>query len=109
MTSILPALRPRVTWAAVEDGFHVASREGEFVGFAERTPDGHFVGFDGRSTPVGRYESLDEAQRAVEDAPAGGESAMSPRTEVGMQAAATISGMVALGALAVAMVTLPGM
>lgn len=109
MTSLLPARieRGRVTWVRVEEGFHVASRAGEFVGFAESTADGHIVGFDSRSTPVGRYESLIDAQRAVETAPIATEAPLSRRTEGAFQAAATVAGMVALSALAVA-VNLPG-
>lgn len=106
MTSVLPARveRGRVTWVRVEDGFHVASRAGEFVGFAERTPDGHLVGFDSRSTPIGRYESLAEAQRAVEAAPTTVVQApLTRRTQGVLQAAATVAGMLALGVLAVAM------
>ncbi|GAA3032199.1 peptide ABC transporter permease [Microbacterium dextranolyticum] len=113
MTAVLPlrAERTRVTWVRVESGFHVASRAGEFVGFAERTPDGHVVGFDGRSTPVGRYETLAEAQRAVESAPAPSEDSepsMSPRLLGVFQGAATVAGLVALGALGAAALTFPG-
>ncbi|WP_454129268.1 peptide ABC transporter permease [Microbacterium aurum] len=112
MTSVLPARveRGRVTWVRVEDGFHVASRAGEFVGFAERTADGHIVGFDSRSTPIGRYETLAEAQRAVATAPAAAtaEPPMSRRAEGAFQAAATVAGMVAVVTLATAM-TLPGL
>jgi len=108
VTSVLPSLRTtRVTWVTVEKGFHVASRAGEFVGFVEQTSDGHFVGFDGRSTPVGRYESLDEAQRAVQQVPAE-EPAISPRAEGAFRAAASVSGLVAVGTLAAAVMMLPG-
>ena len=109
MTSVLPVRveRGRVTWVRVEDGFHVASRAGEFVGFAERTADGHVVGFDGRSTPIGRFETLAGAQRAVETAPSHAEQPMSRRKESAFQAAATVAGMVAVVTLAAAM-TLPG-
>jgi hypothetical protein len=109
MTIVLPALRERVSWAPVEDGFHVGSRSGEFVGYAEQTPDGHFVGFDGRSTPVGRYETLDEARRAVEEVPENAAPVMSPRAASAFHAAASISGVVAIGTLAVAVMTLPGL
>jgi hypothetical protein len=109
VTSVLPArglLPARVTWARVESGFHGLAG-GEYVGYAERTRDGHFVGFDGRSTPVGRYPTLAAAQRAVETAPAASEPMMSPRAEAGFHLAATISGMVALGAFVAAVLTLP--
>lgn len=110
MTSVLPprTATAHVTWAAVEPGFHVASRAGEYVGYAERTADGHFVGFDGRSTPVGRYISLAEAQSAVETAPANEEDpVLSPRVEGAFQAAAALSGVVAIGTFAAAVFTLP--
>ncbi|MEU1972609.1 peptide ABC transporter permease [Microbacterium sp. NPDC019599] len=55
----------RVTWAQPEGGFYVASRAGEFVGYVDTTADGHFIAFDGRSTPVGRYARLAEAKRAA--------------------------------------------
>lgn len=113
MTAVLPvrAERERVTWVRVENGFHVASRAGEFVGFAELTHDGHVVGFDGRSTPVGRYETLMDAQRAVESTPArsdDGAPSMSSRRQNLFQGAATVAGLVALGALGAAVLTLPG-
>ena len=59
----------RATWAHVESGFHVASRAGEFLGYVERSRAGSFLAFDGRSTPVGRYDSLKDAQRAVLSVP----------------------------------------
>ncbi|WP_431804383.1 peptide ABC transporter permease [Microbacterium sp. bgisy203] len=102
------AAASHVTWAAVEPGFHVASRDGEYVGYAERTVDGHFVGFDGRSTPVGRYISLAEAQRAVESAPANEDQpVLSRRAQGAFQAAAALSGIVAIGTFAAAVFTLP--
>jgi hypothetical protein len=55
----------RVTWSQVQPGFYVASRAGEFIGYIDRTPAGQHVAFDGRSTPVGRFDSLDAAKRAV--------------------------------------------
>lgn len=109
MTIVLPALRERVSWATVEDGFHVGSRAGEFVGYVERTPDGHYVGFDGRSTPVGRYETIDDARHAVEEAPENAAPALSARAENAFHTVASISGVVAIGTLAVAVMTLPGL
>lgn len=55
-----------VTWAKVDTGFYVGSRASEFAGTVDTTPDGHFIGFDPTSAPIGRYESLREAQKAVE-------------------------------------------
>lgn len=110
MTAVLPAfaVSERVTWVRVESGFHVASRAGEFVGFAERTPDGHVVGFDGRSTPVGRYETLEAAQRAVETAPATAPTRTAAREDL-LQGAATVTGLLALATLAFAAMSFPGL
>ncbi|WEK14889.1 MAG: peptide ABC transporter permease [Candidatus Microbacterium phytovorans] len=70
MTSpLLELVSTRATWARVESGFHVASRDGEFVGYVDQARDGSFLAFDGRSTPVGRYDTLKEAQRAVLSVP----------------------------------------
>lgn len=62
--SALPVLN-RPTWAQPASGLYVASRAGEFVGYIDTTADGHYIAFDGRSTPVGRYVVLAEAKRAV--------------------------------------------
>lgn len=99
----------QATWTAVEDGFFVASRDGEYLGYVERTADGHIIGFDGRSTPVGRYDDLPEAQRAVEGSPTTGASALSPQMEGVLHKVATASGAVALVTLAAAVVALPGL
>lgn len=54
-----------ITWSKVDTDFYVASRAGEYVGSVDGTVDGHFIGFDATSTPIGRYADLKEAQRAV--------------------------------------------
>jgi len=55
-----------VRWNEVEPGFHVATtRDGDYLGFIESTARGTFVAVDDCSTPVGRYFSLREAQRAL--------------------------------------------
>ena len=54
-----------VRWNEVQPGFRVGTREGEYLGFIESTAHGTFVAVDGHSTPVGRYDSLREAQRAL--------------------------------------------
>lgn len=54
-----------ITWSKVDTDFYVASRAGEYVGSVDGTADGHFIGFDATSTPIGRYSELKEAQRAV--------------------------------------------
>lgn len=111
MSIIAPASPGRVTWASVSEGFFVASRAGDYVGCVECTPDGHFVGFDSRSTPVGRYADLAEAQRAVfrahAAAPLRAAPEPSPRAQALWQTAAAVSGVVALGALATAILTTP--
>jgi hypothetical protein len=59
-----PASRP-VLWTQVEPGFHVAGRDGEFVGYVDTSADGTFVAFDGTSALVGRYPRLSLAKDAV--------------------------------------------
>jgi hypothetical protein len=54
-----------VRWNEVEPGFRVGTRDGESVGFIESTAHGTFVAVDDRATPLGRYDSLREAQRAL--------------------------------------------
>lgn len=89
----------RPTWAHIESGFHVASRSGEFLGYVDRSKDGSFLAFDGRATPVGRYETLKEAQRAVLSVPAV-PAPMDERTRSitrSMRRLAVLSGVVAGG------------
>lgn len=78
---------------------------GGIVGFVEQTRDGHYVGFDGRATPVGHYDSLPEARRAVEDARIERRT-LSPRVEHAMQVTAAVTGVVATGVLGTALLTL---
>lgn len=54
-----------VVWARVEDGFHVGSRKGVFLGYIDRQADGAFLAFDGRSRIVGRFAALTAAMAAV--------------------------------------------
>lgn len=54
-----------VVWARVEDGFHVGSRRGEFLGYIERQSDGAFVAFDMHSRPAGRFPLLTHAMNAL--------------------------------------------
>ncbi|AOX46071.1 MULTISPECIES: hypothetical protein [unclassified Microbacterium] len=54
-----------VVWARVEDGFHVGSRNGAFLGYIDRQADGGFLAFDGRSRVVGRFDALTAAMAAV--------------------------------------------
>ncbi|MCO7203650.1 hypothetical protein NH287_09115 [Microbacterium sp. CnD16-F] len=56
---------PGTVWARVEDGFHVGSRDGNFLGYIERRGDGRFVAFDMRSTAVGTFTDLVPAMRTL--------------------------------------------
>jgi hypothetical protein len=53
------------TWARVEDGFHVGSRNGEFLGYIDRRSDGGFDAFDLHSRAIGVFGDLVDAMRAV--------------------------------------------
>ena len=46
---------PDVLWACVEDGFHVGSRDGEFLGYIDRQADGAYLACDMRSLPIGTF------------------------------------------------------
>jgi hypothetical protein len=61
-----------VLWACVEEGFHVGSRGGDFLGYVDRRPDGSYSAFDARSRPLGSFLTLDGATTAVSTAPAAG-------------------------------------
>ncbi len=54
-----------VLWACVEEGFHVGSRGGNFLGYVDRQPDGSYRAFDARSTLLGDHAQLADATRAV--------------------------------------------
>ncbi|WP_223628829.1 hypothetical protein [Microbacterium sp. EST19A] len=54
-----------VLWACVEEGFHVGSRSGDFLGYVDRQPDGTYAAFDARSRPIGGFATLDGATAAV--------------------------------------------
>lgn len=62
-----PSTRPGagVVWALVEDGFHVGSRDGEFVGYIDRQLDGEYLAHDLYSRPVGRFADLPSAMKAL--------------------------------------------
>lgn len=55
-----------VLWACVEEGFHVGSRRGDFLGYVDRQPDGGYRAFDARSRPQGDFPTLAAATSAVE-------------------------------------------
>lgn len=57
-----------VVWARVEEGFHVASARGAFLGYVDREADGTYLAYNGRSRPVGRFPGLVAAMAAVSQA-----------------------------------------
>ncbi|KJL20439.1 hypothetical protein RN51_02656 [Microbacterium oxydans] len=56
-----------VLWACVEEGFHVGSRRGDFLGYVDRQTGGGYRAFDARSRSLGDFPSLRAATAAVED------------------------------------------
>lgn len=54
-----------VLWACVEEGFHVGSRSGDFLGYVDRQPDGTYAAFDARSHALGVFSTLEGATAAV--------------------------------------------
>lgn len=68
LPSTPPAPTVHITWAVVEDGFHVGSRAGEFVGFVDRQKkSGLFRACNAFSQPIGDFDDLQAAMRAVAD------------------------------------------
>ncbi|MFL0564491.1 hypothetical protein ACH0CG_01950 [Microbacterium sp. 179-I 1D1 NHS] len=60
---------PGTVWARVEDGFHVGSRDGNFLGYIERRTDGRYAAFDMRSALIGTFADLVSAMRTLSSAP----------------------------------------
>lgn len=56
---------PGVVWASVEDGFHVGSRDGNFLGYIDRQPDGRLLACDMFSRPVGHFTDLAAAMASL--------------------------------------------
>ena len=100
VSTLTEAATPRLTqWHEPEPDFFVGSRKGDFIGSIEKTAVGTFVAFDGLSTPVGRYPSLAEAQRALTTL-AGRDSELDERTTRVAQLLATVAGTVSFFLLA---------
>lgn len=59
-----------VVWARVEEGFHVGSRNGVFLGYLDREADGSYLAYNGRSRLVGRFPTLVAGMAAVTSEPA---------------------------------------
>jgi hypothetical protein len=78
--------RPRtgtgIVWARVEDGFHVGSRDGDFVGYIDRLPDGRYQAYDSRSRSAGMFPELTAAMRALASPPAATPAADQPPIEL---------------------------
>ena len=64
-----------VLWACVEEGFHVGSRGGDFLGYVDRHANGTYAAFDARSHALGNFETLDGATAAVSSSTSDEESA----------------------------------
>ncbi|MDT3330036.1 MULTISPECIES: hypothetical protein [Microbacterium] len=60
---------PGTVWARVEDGFHVGSRDGNFLGYIERRRDGRYDAFDMRSAVIGTFADLVSAMRTLSSVP----------------------------------------
>lgn len=71
-----------VIWARVEEGFHVASARGAFLGYVDREADGTYLAYNGRSRPVGRFPGLVAAMAAVTNSHADADASASPEIEL---------------------------
>ena len=90
-----PLISSAVRWNEVQPGFRIGTHRGEYLGFIESTAYGTFVAVDGSSTPVGRYDSLREAQRAVLEVKRMGTGRSRASAELMARRLATSSGLVA--------------
>ncbi len=54
-----------IVWSRVEEGFHVASASGVFLGYIDREADGTYWAYNRRSRPIGRFPGLIAAMTAV--------------------------------------------
>ena len=90
-----PLIAPTVRWNEVEPGFRVGTHHGEYLGFIESTAYGTFVAVDGYATPVGRYYSLREAQRALLEVKRMGTRRSRASADLMARRLATSSGLVA--------------
>lgn len=92
-------LTPRRTTWVERDAFHDCRLRGEFAGRIIHNADGSFVAFDGRSTPIGRYETLREAKRAVRDIARGVTETRSERLSRRAQSVASVTGVISFALL----------
>ncbi len=71
-----------IVWSRVEEGFHVASARGAFLGYIDREADGTYWAYNGRSRPVGRFPGLVAAMAAVTHAYTQATAAAAPEIEL---------------------------
>lgn len=64
-----PSADNGVLWSMVEDGFHVGSRNGEFLGYIDRRSDDQFLACDMFSREIGVFTDLPSAMQVVSDGP----------------------------------------
>ena len=88
-------IAPAVRWNEVQPGLRVGTRDGEYLGLVESTAHGTFVAVDGYSTPVGRYDSLRQAKRALLEVKRMGRRRSHASAELMARRLATSSGLVA--------------
>ncbi len=89
----------RLAWTADPGGSQTAYLRGEFAGRILVNLDGSYVAFDGRSTPVGRYETLREAKRAVGDIARGAAVTRAERMNRIAQPVASATGVISIALL----------
>ncbi|WP_091233908.1 hypothetical protein [Microbacterium sp. 3J1] len=70
-----------VLWACVEEGFHVGSRGGDFLGYVDRQPDGTYRAFEAHSALVGDFPTLHDATAAVVGASSPGSTGSAAMTD----------------------------
>lgn len=56
-----------VSWVAEQSGLWVARRDGEFVGMVEARWGSGFAATTRLAKPLGTFDTVDEAQRALEE------------------------------------------
>ena len=57
---------PTIVWVAEQSGLWVARRDGEFVGLVEARWGSGFASTTRLAKPLGTFETVQEAQRALE-------------------------------------------
>ena len=94
-----PVISPAGRWNEVLPGVRVGTHHGEQLGSIQSTAHGTFVALDRHATPVGRYYSLREAQRALIEVKRRGTPRWSASAEAMARRLATSSGVLAASLL----------